>query len=556
MTEAPSPIQTIAEAMAAPSATPAYQSLLSYFPGGTIRPAQSRALDAWSKVPEKGKDFAIFELPTGAGKSFIAWTAANAATENPDGGYRPGGYILTTQKTLQQQYMRDFEASGMADLRGSSNYHCHDFDTDCKTGALLRKALKAQGKEVVQCEDCEYRAAKNRFMDSPVGVTNFAYFLNEANLVKQLPPRQLLVIDEAHNTESQLLSQAEIEITMARCDTMGAPYPPKIENGAMLEARAWVLDEFLPAATLYIQTLRTSAYEAPTNKLRGDILNKVSALESFIRRINNIKDPESTRDWYCSSDDKGTLRLRPLTAYAIAHEQLFKHCRRTMFLSATILDPLAFARGLGLDPALGGVCKVGSDFPLENRPIHFYPSGSMSFKNKSASLPRMLKVIERVLARHQNDKGIIHAQSYALTKAIQESLTETVHASRLIVPESGFQSRLAALQRHADSPEPTVLLSPSMTEGLDLHGDLSRFQILPKVPFPSLADPFIRARKDRDPAWYTWQAALTVVQATGRSIRSREDFATTYILDSDFNMFMNNASGILPDWWTKSIIYH
>ena len=227
-----------------------------------------------------------------------------------------------------------------------------------------------------------------------------------------------------------------------------------------------------------------------------------------------------------------------------------------MFLSATILDASAFARGLGLDPAMGGVCRVGSDFPIENRPIHFFPSGSMSYKNKSASLPRMLQSIERVLARHPEEKGIIHAQSYALTKSIEEHLKRTEHAHRLIVPESGFKSRLAALERHATSATPTVLLSPSMTEGLDLAGDLSRFQVLPKVPFPSLADPFIRARKDRDPAWYTWQAALTVVQATGRSIRSRSDHATTYILDSDFNMFMKNAGSILPEWWTKSVIYH
>jgi Rad3-related DNA helicase len=95
-----------------------------------------------------------------------------------------------------------------------------------------------------------------------------------------------------------------------------------------------------------------------------------------------------------------------------------------------------------------------------------------------------------------------------------------------------------------------------MTEGLDLRDDLSRFQVIPKVPFPNLADPFVKAKKDRDPDWYQWQTALTIVQATGRSVRSAEDHCVSYILDSDFNHFLRNAESILPQWWKESIVFH
>jgi len=91
-----------------------------------------------------------------------------------------------------------------------------------------------------------------------------------------------------------------------------------------------------------------------------------------------------------------------------------------------------------------------------------------------------------------------------------------------------------------------------MTEGLDLKGDLSRIQIITKVPYPFL-DPYNRTRMDRDPKWYQLQTALTLVQATGRSVRSEDDYALTVILDSDFQRFLSQNQDILPAWWLDSI---
>jgi Rad3-related DNA helicase len=100
---------------------------------------------------------------------------------------------------------------------------------------------------------------------------------------------------------------------------------------------------------------------------------------------------------------------------------------------------------------------------------------------------------------------------------------------------------------------PTVLFSPSMTEGLDLKGDLSRFQIIVKVPFPPL-NAYVKARMQRDPAWYQWLTALKLVQATGRSVRNATDKAHTWILDAGFRTFLRRAKDTLPRWWTDSII--
>jgi Rad3-related DNA helicase len=95
--------------------------------------------------------------------------------------------------------------------------------------------------------------------------------------------------------------------------------------------------------------------------------------------------------------------------------------------------------------------------------------------------------------------------------------------------------------------------SPSLHLGLDLKDDLSRFQIITKVPYPSLGDRWIDEKRKRSEQWYTWQTALRLVQGYGRSIRSKDDWATTYVLDSAFGPFVRRNKNILPDWFTYAI---
>ena len=41
-----------------------------------------------------------------------------------------------------------------------------------------------------------------------------------------------------------------------------------------------------------------------------------------------------------------------------------------------------------------------------------------------------------------------------------------------------------------------------MAEGIDLKDDLSRFQIITKVPYPNLGDERIKIRCNKDYIWY------------------------------------------------------
>jgi ATP-dependent DNA helicase DinG len=95
---------------------------------------------------------------------------------------------------------------------------------------------------------------------------------------------------------------------------------------------------------------------------------------------------------------------------------------------------------------------------------------------------------------------------------------------------------------------PAHTLSP-----LNLKDDLSRFQIITKVPYPNKGDRWTEAKRKIDEDWYYWQTALRLVQGYGRSVGSKEDWAKTYVLDSAFGYFVKKNRKILPDWFTEAI---
>ena len=93
-----------------------------------------------------------------------------------------------------------------------------------------------------------------------------------------------------------------------------------------------------------------------------------------------------------------------------------------------------------------------------------------------------------------------------------------------------------------------VLISPSMNEGVDLPGDLCRFQIIYKLPYPDLADKQIRLRANADEDWYNYKTALSLIQTYGRGMRFDDDYCMTYLIDSRIRDFILNSKFIPQDF--------
>jgi len=120
--------------------------------------------------------------------------------------------------------------------------------------------------------------------------------------------------------------------------------------------------------------------------------------------------------------------------------------------------------------------------------------------------------------------------------------------------QKNFINKSAMLKWHG-STDDSVLVAPAMHEGLDLIDDLSRFQIVCKVPFPNqFEDKQLAERMKMDPKYYEWLTALKLVQSIGRSIRSEDDWAETYIIDQSFQWWYRKNRKILPTWFREAVV--
>ncbi|MGB8936329.1 MAG: helicase C-terminal domain-containing protein, partial [Candidatus Nitrosopolaris sp.] len=173
-------------------------------------------------------------------------------------------------------------------------------------------------------------------------------------------------------------------------------------------------------------------------------------------------------------------------------------------MSATILDSKAFCRSLGLAHDEVKFIRVESDFPLQNRPI--YPLNIARLNFNSLQLQeiktKIAMAIDNLMTLHKNHKGLIHTTSYEQLNFIKENISQA-NKRRLLVTDPEIQ-RDEVIAEHVNSTKPTVLISPSLYTGLDLKDDLSRFQIITKVPYPSIGDRWINEKRKTNGQWYTW----------------------------------------------------
>src|SRR5207249_3296069 len=161
--------------------------------------------------------------------------------------------------------------------------------------------------------------------------------------------------------------------------------------------------------------------------------------------------------------------------------------------------------------------------------------------------PALFDAIATILAEHPREKGLIHAPSYAAGRRLVADLTGRGPAfSRRLIWVESAQAKTRSLDQHRAAAAPTVLVSPSLREGVDLPDDFLRFQVVTKMPYPDLGDPWTAARRSRDPRWYALETAKALVQAYGRSCRHADDHGITYVLDGQFERFLTHYRPLLP----------
>jgi Rad3-related DNA helicase len=226
-----------------------------------------------------------------------------------------------------------------------------------------------------------------------------------------------------------------------------------------------------------------------------------------------------------------------------------------MFFSATILDVKLWAENLGIDLNQVHHIQTECDFPVENRPVHLEFAGNCGKKHfdprenpTDPTKPKFIAKVKQILKRHEGQRGIIHSHSFELAKVIREEIGD----ERFLFQDDFSGDKQLMLSAHA-SREDSVIVAPAVHEGYDFKDDLARWQIIAKIPWPSLGDRLIKERMARDDRYYGWLTALKITQSAGRSTRSKTDWSYVYIVDSGFTSFFNRHGNMLPPWLKEAL---
>lgn len=199
-----------------------------------------------------------------------------------------------------------------------------------------------------------------------------------------------------------------------------------------------------------------------------------------------------------------------------------------------------------------GTVIVPSTFPATRRPIYIHPIAEMSRKTKDAAYPKVAAALNAILSKHPEDRILVHTVSYDLNEYMLKALPR--HSTRLVTYKTS-DTKQRAIDRYLYTPG-SVLLAPSLDRGIDLSGDDCRVIVVLKVPFPFLGDKQVSAKlyKPGGQLWYSVKTVRSLVQMTGRGMRSEDDYCESYILDANFmsQVWRRNKS-LLPAWWKEAI---
>jgi Rad3-related DNA helicase len=279
-------------------------------------------------------------------------------------------------------------------------------------------------------------------------------------------------------------------------------------------------------------------------------LNEHEYFLKYRQKLDSLISNYDSDTWVFDTEqlEKGGRKFsfKPIMIDKYTNYSLFSRANKFLLMSATILGAERFCENIGIKQDEGvEFLSLPSTFPKDIRPIFYFNSGRMGQDNIHKTLPNMVKDIEKIMDKHKTNKGVIFCHTYRIGDYIKEHMNGK-NGERLLFHTS--KNRQAILDYHLESEEPTVLLTPSLSEGIDLKDDLSRFQILCKLPFPYLGDERVQKKMKKFEWWYSYKTVKSIVQSLGRSIRSEDDWANSYILDGDWELFYKKNKDMFPVW--------
>jgi ATP-dependent DNA helicase DinG len=371
-----------------------------------------------------------------------------------------------------------------------------------------------------------------------------------------LPEHDVVVIDEAHQTEDIVAEAAGTEVTGGRfaalaritrgvlddektCDDVeaagdsvmaalvpliGTRIPPL--GGTELER---VLSLARDRVERLNHALRgvpdTAPGDIPARKLRA--VQAATALMVDIDTVNVL--PDSHVAWVEGRPDSPALRLAPIDVSEVLRRSLWNH--GSVVLTSATLPPNVPQR-LGLDEFPHTVLDVGSPFDFEHNAVLYC----------AVDLPEPRSPQYREALHRELESLIIAAGGRTLAlftswKAMHEAVEALRHRLPWPVLAQGELPKTRLLEQFSADRDSCLFATMSFWQGVDVPGNTLSLVVIDRIPFPRPDDPLLQARRElAGPTAFRTidvpRAAVLLAQGAGRLIRNESDRGVVAVLDS------------------------
>jgi len=527
--------------------------IVDEFPAPSFRGAQEQALRDIRDAFAAGNDVVLVRAPTGSGKSLLARAICGAAATVEESRPRDAtdAYYTTPQVSQLDDVASDALLDDFQVIRGKRNYTCL-LDGEEDTPVNQAPCARQRGFDCSVKHRCPYYSARAIASNRRIAAMTLAYFMQTAGS-DVFRKRDVVVIDEAHGLAEWAEMYATIDLSPRTVPVWDDLRVPGVEEASdPLERTVRFADALVGVCTNAKDDLLAKQELSPDEAARRDRLQElISELKWF---VDDARDPQSPTTWVVDQPGgaDSSISIKPLDPARYLKHTVWDRGNAFALLSATILNKEAFCRGVGLNPDRVALVDVPHTFPLEHRSLYDVTQGKMTYEHRDETIPKIARLLVRLMAAHPDEKGLVHCHSYRIQERLHERLAGMGVAAR--VRGHGRDDRNDALEAWKASSKPTLFLSVKMEEALDLNGDLCRWQVLCKAPYLNTSDSRVARRlEDGQWAWYHRAALRTVIQACGRVVRAPDDYGATYLADSSLLDLFDRARGDLPPWFREQV---
>ena len=288
----------------------------------------------------------------------------------------------------------------------------------------------------------------------------------------------------------------------------------------------------------------------------------------LVKQINEKDNDIKNVVYHCAKEDYMIFR------------SLLNRTKHKVFVSATIGDQDTYEENIGVKyfgmeiPEVGTLCEVAkrnsfddnelglldnvvevkkevgiykripSTFDFSKSPIHYLMKYYMNARSIDSSIEKIKPIVYNIIEKQFSGyKGIIQTGNYKVAKKIIEDAPP--HIKQRLLEYNGNREKADNINFHKMCSD-SVIVGPTLNEGIDLPGEDCRFIIILKMPYPNLMDNLVAAKCKLFPRWYNYITANHLIQGIGRGNRFKDDWCITYILDACFGSLLENTKEQFP----------